>query len=105
MALQVAGREVDAQRHLVVVAVGEAALDGAAHAVDPHHQLALVVDLLREGGEVEGIVVAQQRRVGLQEEERVVGPAASAAVLLLGDVVVVVATDADDFHGVTFFSL
>ncbi len=65
--LQVAGREVDAQPHLVVIAVRETFGDALAYAVDAYDQLAFVVHLLREGGDVERVVVAQQRRVGLEE--------------------------------------
>ena len=101
LALEVAGREVDAQTYLVVVAVGETLFDALPDAVDPHHEFALVVHLLREAGNVEGIVVAQQRRVGFEEPDRS-GGACGAAARSAGqfvDVRRVVAADADDFHG------
>ena len=102
--LQVAGREVDAQSHLVVIAVRETFGDALAYAVDAYDQLAFVVHLLREGGDVERVVVAQQRRVGLEEPgrlRRARRAAADLAVELLG-VCGVVACYADDFHGVVF---
>ena len=71
--LQVAGREVDAQPHLLVITVCETLGDALSHAVDAHHQLALVMHLLRKGGNVERVVVAQQRRVGFQEPDRLRG--------------------------------
>jgi hypothetical protein len=97
--LQVAGREVDAEPHLVVIAVGEAFGDGFADPVDPHHQFALVVHLVGEGGDVEGVVVAQQRRVGLEEPEGfgALGRESRRAVQLLG-VGRVISSYADDFH-------
>ena len=102
--MQVAGREVDAQSHLVVIAVRETFGDALAYAVDAYDQLAFVVYLLREGGDVERVVVAQQRRVGLEEPgrlRRARRAAADLAVELLG-VCGLVACYADDFHGVVF---
>ena len=125
--LQVAGREVDAQPHLLVITVCETLGDALSHAVDAHHQLALVMHLLRKGGNVERVVVAQQRRVGFQEPDRLRGtlpgarpvpfrqsirsapglprpfgrvfrPAPYLVVQLLG-VCGVIASYADDFHG------
>ncbi len=105
-ALQVAGREVDAEPHLVVVAVGESAREMARpDAVDPYDELALVVHLLREVRDVEGIVVAQQRRVGLQNQTgsgRFLTE--SRIVVEFGGVGAVVAPDADDLHDWRFLS-
>lgn len=99
LALEVARREVDAQSDFGVETVGEARRDVARQSVDAHDQFAFVVHLLSEVGDVEGVVVAQQGRVGFQEEER--APRQRPAVEF-GDVVAVVAADADDLHDFRF---
>ena len=70
LALEVAGREVDAQSHFVVVTMRETLFDALAYPVDPHDQFAFVVHLLRERGDVKWVVIAQQRRIGLQKKYR-----------------------------------
>ena len=66
-ALQVAGREVDAQAHLVVVAVGKAWGDVLAQLVDAHHQLGFVVEPFGKVGDEEGLAALENGRVGLHE--------------------------------------
>lgn len=103
LSLQVAGREVDADPHLVVVAVCETLGNGLPDTVDPHDEFTLVVYLLRETRDVEGVVVAQHGRVGLEEPDRF-GPHLGQpcrVVQLLG-MGPVVASDTDDLH-VRFF--
>lgn len=82
LALEVAGREVDAQSHFVVVTMRETLFDALAYPVDPHDQFAFVVHLLRERGDVKWVVIAQQRRIGLQKNTGSVGsPSGPPAVL------------------------
>ena len=85
--------------------MGETLGDGLAHAVDPHHQFAFVVHLLRERRDVKRVVVAQQRRVGLEEEHRFLGefPAVVELFVQLGGMFGVVAAYADDFHALSLF--
>ena len=96
LALQVAGRKVDTEPHLVVITRGKTLFDRLAHAVDPDDQFRLVVQIPAERRHVERIVVAQQRRVGLHEELRF--PGQIARMVQFGDMLGVVPSDADDFH-------
>ena len=59
-----------AQSHFVVVTMRETLFDALAYPVDPHDQFAFVVHLLRERGDVKWVVIAQQRRIGLQKKYR-----------------------------------
>ena len=68
--LQVACREVDAQRHLLVVAVGKPLADVLAQAADAHDDLGFVVESLCEVGHKEGVAGPEQRRVGLGKDDR-----------------------------------
>ncbi len=97
LALEISRSEVYSEAHLVVIPVGELLGYRAADAFDAHYQLAFVVDLRREVGNEERVVVAQQRRVGFHEEDRRgVGPTPLA--VQLGYVGAVVSRYADYFH-------
>ena len=83
----------------------ETLFDALAYPVDPHDQFAFVVHLLRERGDVKRVVVAQQRRVGLEEEHRFLGEFSAVVELFvqLSGMFGVVAAYADDFHALSLF--
>lgn len=69
-ALYVAGGEVYAQGHLVVVFAGKFFLYMLAVLADLEHELALIVQVLREVGIVELLAGEQQCALGLHENDR-----------------------------------
>nr|GFB97879.1 mitochondrial metalloendopeptidase OMA1 [Tanacetum cinerariifolium] len=95
VALQVAGREVDAQRNGVEVGVGKLLLDVAAVFADAEHQLQLVVDISGEIGVEKGLPALHERRFGFKENDG----CGRRFVLQLGNMVGIIAADADNFHG------
>ena len=66
--LHVTRGEIDAQRDLLEVAVGELGRDGLADAADLDQQLDLVMDVVRPVGQVEGVAVHEHGAVWLEEE-------------------------------------
>ena len=85
--LQVAGGEVDAHGHGVVVTGGEAWRDVFAQAADTHHDLSFVVHLLREVGQEERFAVLQNGGVGLQEDDRLTAHVCMSQFLVVPGVV------------------
>lgn len=69
-ALYVAGGEVYAQGHLVVVFAGKFLLYVLAVLADLEHQLAFVMQVLREVGIVELLAGQQQCALGLHKNDR-----------------------------------
>ena len=91
--LQVAGREVDAHPHFVVITVREPFGDGPSDAADAHDQPAGGMHLPREAGNVERVVVAQHRRIGFEKPDGFRPGFRSVAAVRR-----VVALYADDLH-------
>ena len=61
LALQVAGREVDADGEGILIAVGKALWDVLPQTADPHHHLCLVVDTSQVVWDKEGFSLIQYR--------------------------------------------
>ena len=70
MSPPVAGGEVDPDRHLLIITMGEPLGDVLPQAVDLHHDLRLIMNLVREIGDEEGFPILQQGGVGLHENRR-----------------------------------
>ena len=68
LVLQVACREVNTHRHLIVIAVSEALRYAAPKMIDAHHQFGLILTLLGIGRYEKRLSPRQQRRVSLGED-------------------------------------
>lgn len=67
--LQVTGREVDAERHGVVVAMSKARGHGLAELADADHHFALIVDAAQVIGHEKRFLIPLEARVGLEEDD------------------------------------
>lgn len=95
-ALQVAGGEVNAKADAIHIGMGEFPLHIFPFARNPEHQLAFKVDILREFGVIEILILLEQGSIGLEEDNGLLGDRIAQFLGVIG----VVPPDSDNFHGV-----
>ena len=103
--LQVACSEVDAERDLIIIAMGKACGDAAAEARDAHHHFGLVFDLMAEFGHEEWPALLADGGVGLEEKGGIALDAVHFAYAVVQFLVMfgIVHANADDLHSLMFW--